>query len=149
MPRAYSDDLRARVATAILNGRTCREAAELFGVSVSSAVKWSQRLRCTGTAASRAPGRRQPRSLAAEREWLLGRLAEEPDLPLRALVGELVERGVPTSYGSVWRIVHDEEARPRRRRGRARRSRRRGARKQAAPNSPRDDAQPERADQPC
>jgi transposase len=149
MPKAYSDDLRARVAAAILNGRTCREAAALFEVSVSSAVKWSQRLRRTGTAASRPPGRKQPRSLAAEREWLLGRLAEEPDLPLRALVGELVARGVPTSYGSVWRIVHDEESRPRRQRGRARRIRRRGARKPAAPNSSRDDRKRGREDQPC
>ena len=49
----------------------------------------------------------QPRSLASERDWLLARLAETPDLTLRALVVELGERGVVTSYGSVWRIVHD------------------------------------------
>jgi transposase len=35
------------------------------------------------------------------------RLAAKPDLTLRALVVELGERGVVTSYGSVWRIVHD------------------------------------------
>jgi transposase len=28
---------------------------------------------------------------------------------LRALVAELGERGVVTSYGSVWRVVHDAE----------------------------------------
>jgi transposase len=116
MPKAYSDDLRERVAAAVLNGRTCREAAALFGVSVSSAVKWSQRLRATGTAASRPAGRKQPRSLAAERDWLMERLAAAPDLPLRALVEELIARGVTTSYGSVWRIVRD--AGGRRRRGR-------------------------------
>jgi transposase len=32
-----------------------------------------------------------------------------PDLTLRALVAELGERGVVTSYGSVWRIVHDAD----------------------------------------
>jgi transposase len=37
----------------------------------------------------------------------LARLAASPDLILRALVVELGERGVVTSYGSVWRIVHD------------------------------------------
>jgi transposase len=52
-------------------------------------------------------GRKQPRSLAGEREWLLERLASAPDLTLRALVIELGERGVVTSYGSVWRIVHE------------------------------------------
>lgn len=84
-----------------------RETARVFGVSVASAVKWSQRLRATGSAASRPMGRKQERSLAGEREWLLGRLASVPDLTLRALVVELRDRGVTTSYGSVWRIVRE------------------------------------------
>jgi transposase len=45
--------------------------------------------------------------LAAERQWLMARLAAVPDRTLRGLVAELRERGVVTSYGSVWRIVHD------------------------------------------
>jgi transposase len=108
MTRAYSDDLRERVAASVVGGRSCRETARLFGVSVASAVKWSQRLRATGTAAARPLGRKQPRSLAAERDWLLARLSAKPDLTLRALVAELRGRGVMTSYGSVWRIVRDE-----------------------------------------
>ena len=52
-------------------------------------------------------GRKQERSLAGEREWLLGRLEAVPDLTLRGLVVELRDRGVMTSYGSVWRIVRD------------------------------------------
>jgi transposase len=52
-------------------------------------------------------GRKQERSLAGEREWLLGRLEAVPDLTLRGLVVELRDRGVVTSYGSVWRIVRD------------------------------------------
>jgi hypothetical protein len=47
-------------------------------------------------------GRQQPRSLAAERNWLLARLRAAPDLTLRALVVELYEHGVVTSYGSVY-----------------------------------------------
>jgi len=108
MTKAYSDDLRERVAASVLGGRSCRATATLFGVSVASAVKWSQRLRATGSAAARSPGRRQPRSLAGERDWLLARLAAKPDMTLRGLVAELRERGVMTSYGSVWRIVRDE-----------------------------------------
>lgn len=107
MVRAYSDDLRERVAASVLSGRSCRETAKLFGVSVASAVKWSQRLRATGSAAAKPLGRKQPRSLAAERDWLLERLASQPDVTLRALVAELGERGVMTSYGSVWRIVRE------------------------------------------
>jgi transposase len=107
MARPYSDDLRARVAGSVVGGRSARETARLFGVSVASAVKWSQRLRMTGSAASRPMGRKQPRSLANEREWLLGRLESVPDLTLRGLVAELRDRGVTTSYGSVWRIVRE------------------------------------------
>ncbi len=68
MGRAYTDDLRKRVAASVLGGRACRATAALFGVSVASAVKWSQRHRATGSAAARPLGRKQPRSLASERE---------------------------------------------------------------------------------
>jgi len=109
MVRAYSNDLRERVAASVVGGRSCRETARLFGVSVASVVKWSQRLRATGSAAAKPSGRRQPRSLAGERAWLLARLKAVPDVTLRALVAELGARGVATSYGSVWRIVHDAQ----------------------------------------
>lgn len=107
MPRAYSLDLRERVVSAVASGKSCREVARIYKVSVASVVKWSQRQRLTGSAAARPMGRRHPRSLAGERNWVLARLAAVPDLTLRALVVELGARGVVTSYGSVWRIVHD------------------------------------------
>lgn len=116
MPRAYSNDLRERVAAAVLSGSSCREAARLFDVSISSVVKWAQRLRATGTAAARPRGRKQPRSLAPQRDWLMNRLAAEPGISLRSLVEELRARGIETSYGSVWRIVSDQGGRPARRR---------------------------------
>ena len=53
MTRPYSNDLRERVAAAVVSGRPCREVARTFDVSVASAVKLLQRLRETGTAASR------------------------------------------------------------------------------------------------
>ena len=107
MPKAYSLDLRERVVARVMAGESCREVAELFKISVASVVKWCQRFRSTGSAAAKAMGRQQPRLLAAEREWILARLAAVPDLTLRAVVVELQERGVAASYGSVWRIVHD------------------------------------------
>ena len=107
MARAYSLDLRERVVAAVVAGGSCRKVAETYRVSVASVVKWAQRFRSTGNAAAKRMGGNQPRSLAAERDWLLARLAATPDLTLRALVAELGERGVVTSYGSVWRIVHD------------------------------------------
>jgi transposase len=107
MPRAYSLDLRERVVAAVAAGESCRKVARSYRVSVACVVKWSQRFRATGSAAAKRMGGTQPRSLAKERDWLLARLAAVPDLTLRALVAELGERGVVTSYGSVWRIVHD------------------------------------------
>jgi len=104
MARAYSNDLRDRVARSVLSGRSVRETAALFGVSVASAVKWSQRLRETGSAASRPVGGRRPRILAAEQAWLLARMSEQPDLTMRALAHELKARGYRTvSHNTVWK----------------------------------------------
>jgi transposase len=50
----------------------------------------------------------RPLLLKSEREWLLARLAEQPDLTLRAVVAELAERGTPASYGAVWRFFAHE-----------------------------------------
>jgi transposase len=102
MARAYSQDLRDRVVASIVGGRSRRKTAALFGVSVASAVKWSQRFQATGSAAAKPMGGHRPLVLAGERDWLLARIAEKPDLTLRAIVAELAERGVAASYGAVW-----------------------------------------------
>jgi transposase len=105
MARPYSNDLRERVASAVAGGRSCREVAVLFGVSVASVVKWSQRQRATGSAASRPMGGHRKRLLEPHRELVIERLKAVPDLTLKALVAELTERGVATCPVSVWRLV--------------------------------------------
>src|SRR5258708_39775335 len=57
MARPYSQDLRDRVVGSVVAGRSCRATAALFGVSVASVVKWSQRFRATGSAAAYKMGR--------------------------------------------------------------------------------------------
>jgi transposase len=110
MARPYSQDLRDRVASSVAGGRTCRATAALFGVSVASVVKWSQRWRASGSAAAKQMGgwRQLRLHREREREWLLARIAEKPDLTLRAVVAELAERGTPASYGAVWRFFKHE-----------------------------------------
>jgi transposase len=108
MVRPYSLDLRSRVVKRVEAGHSVREVAATFGVSVASVVKWSQRKRQTGSVAPKPMGSRLPRSLAGQREWLLQRIAEKPDLTLRELVAELAARAIETSYGSVWRLLDDE-----------------------------------------
>jgi transposase len=109
MARAYSQDLRDRVVGSVLSGRSCRATAALFGVSVASVVKWSQRYRATGSAAAKRMGGHRRRILAGEREWLLARIAEKPDLTLHALRAELAARGVVVGYGTLWAFF-DREA---------------------------------------
>ena len=108
MARPYSQDLRERVIGSVASGRTCRATAALFGVSVASVVKWSQRWRASGSAAAKPMGGWKQLLLKSEREWLLTRIAEKPDLTLRAVVAELAERGTPASYGAVWRFFKRE-----------------------------------------
>ena len=100
MARPYSQDPRDRVIGSVASGRTCRATAALFGVSVASVVKWSQRWRASGSAAAKPMGGWKQLLLTSEREWLLARIAEKPDLTLRAVVAELAERGTPANYWS-------------------------------------------------
>ncbi len=46
--------------------------------------------------------------MAVGRACALERLAGHPSLSLRALQGELAERGVKVSYGALWSFVHSE-----------------------------------------
>lgn len=105
MARAYSDDLRGRVAAAVVSGRPVREVAATFGVSVASAVKWSQRLRGTGSAGARPMGGRRRRVLAGEQEWMLLRLEQCPHLTVRGLALELAERDYRVSPNTVWSML--------------------------------------------
>lgn len=108
MARPLSKDLRERVVARVVAGETVRSVATVFGVSVSSVVKWSQRWRATGSAAARPMGGRRRDAMAPARDHALARLAEQPSLPLRQLQAELAERGVKVSYGALWTFVHAE-----------------------------------------
>jgi transposase len=108
MARPYSFDLRERVVASVAGGKPCRAVAELFDVSVASVVKWSRRARITGSAAAKPMGGKRPYLLEGERDWLLARLAEKPDLTLQALLGELDERGVVVSCDTLWRFLKRE-----------------------------------------
>ena len=108
MSRAYSMDLRERVVAALEAGQSCRAVAKTFTVSVASVVKWSQRQRATGSVAPRPVGGRRPYAVARERKWLLARVAEKPDLTLRALLLELRERGMVVSYYALWHFLQHE-----------------------------------------
>ena len=108
MARAYSLDLRARVVAAVESGTPCRAVANTFGISPASVVKWSQRFRVSGSAAAKPMGGKRPFALVDERDWLLGRIADKPDITLRALVTELADRGIKVSLYAVWHFLEKE-----------------------------------------
>ena len=108
MVRPYSMDLRERLVAAVEAGESRRSAARRYGVSASVAVKWLQRVKRTGSVApDQVGGYRRP-ALDGEREWMLSRIAEKPDLTLRALAAELAERGVKAGQYAVWSFFRRE-----------------------------------------
>ena len=60
-----------------------------------------------GPAALKMGGRR-PYLVARERDWVLARIAEKPDLTLRALLKELADRGLIVSYYALWHFLQHE-----------------------------------------
>ncbi len=68
-----------------------------------------RRYRTTGSLApGKIGGHRRP-ILDAERKWLMGRIAEQPDIRVRALADELAERGIVVSHVSVWNLLKREK----------------------------------------
>jgi transposase len=108
MGKPYSMDLRERVIAAIEGGQSCHAAAKRFGVSVSTAIRWLDRSKKTGSVAPGQMGGHKPRILSGgHRDWLLERM--KTDFTLRGLVAELAtERGIKVDYHSVWDFVHAE-----------------------------------------
>ena len=109
MARPYSLDLRERVVASVEGGRSRRKTARQFAVSIASVVRWTQRNRQTGSPAAKPMGGRRPRKLADERDWLLARLAEKPDLTLHELLAELAaKREIIVACDTLWRFLRRE-----------------------------------------
>ena len=109
MAKPYSMDLRKRVVAAVVTGGlSCDEAAEQFGVAISTAVGWVRRQRETGSVAPGKMGGHRQKAISGEhRAWVLERAKR--DFTLRGLVTELAERGSKVDYRSVWEFVHAEK----------------------------------------
>lgn len=104
MPKSYSGDLRERVIEAVeIEGASRREAAERFGVSVSSGVRWLQRWNESGSAAPKPRGG-SVSPLEAHEERILALIAERPDLTLKETLVELLKRRIRTSRSALSRF---------------------------------------------
>jgi transposase len=103
MPTAYSTDMRGRVIARVEAGGSRREAAEHFEVSASSAVKWVQRYRDTGSCAAKPRGG-STSPLEKHSNRLLTLVAEQPDLTLDEIVLVMRKRGIAGSRTALWRF---------------------------------------------
>ena len=108
MTRPLSMDLRERAMARLAAGESARSIAAVLSISPSSVVKWSQRLRRTGSVAPGRIGGNTPPKIAGEhRAWVVERARSKP-FTLRGLVAELAEQGLKVDYRTVWSFVHRE-----------------------------------------
>ena len=143
MAKPYSVDLRERVVGAVEQDHLSRhEAAARFGVGVSTAIRWVQRLRETGSVAPSRMGGHKPKKITGEhRAWLLERTREN-DFTLRGLAAELAERGLEVDYRTMWNFIHAEKLSFKKNRAR----RRAGSPRRRAPAEAMDEvSEPDRA----
>lgn len=108
MVRAYSLDFRERVVAQVARGMTRQAVADLNGIVSSTVTKWCGREKQSGTPAAKPMGGHRPHKRADERDWLLARLKEKPDLTLHALLAELSDRGVVVVCDTLWRFLKRE-----------------------------------------
>jgi transposase len=107
MGRAYSLDLRQRIASFVALGGSRHAAARHFGVSVSTAVRIAASQAARGTLAPRKQGRPPGRGkLAPYVEFLLEIVEAVPDITLDELATALLaEHGVKVHPASISRVL--------------------------------------------
>ena len=104
MSRAYSSDLRERVVEDVNGGATRYEAADRFGISVSSAVRWHQVWRSEGRyEAKPSGGSRSP--LEDYTEEIIALIEEQRDLTLDEIVSAMHKRKIPGSRTALFRFL--------------------------------------------
>ena len=106
MGQALSVDLRRRVVEAVAGGMSRRQAALRFGVSASSAIRWTAQAERSGDVApKRQGGDRKSQRIEAHAAFILAQIAQTPDLTLAELQARLAEEhGAAFGIGTLWRF---------------------------------------------
>jgi len=103
MPKTYSGDLRVRVVEAVATGASRREAAELFEIAASTAVKWLRRLRETGSVAAKPRGG-STSPLEEHAAVIMALVKERADATYSEMLAALAARQINASRGALWRF---------------------------------------------
>jgi transposase len=85
MPHPLSNDLRLRLVEYVEEGHSRREAAERFKTAASSAVNVVKRWKDTGSVEPKPRGGFRHGKLKSHREFILGVVAERPDITMPEL----------------------------------------------------------------
>ncbi len=106
MGKPYSLDLRRRVVPAIESGMSRNQAAKQFGVAISTAIGWMQRVVETGSIEPGQMGGHKPKAVSGDQAIWLSQRIKDGDFTIRGLVAELAGRGLKVDYHSAWDFVH-------------------------------------------
>jgi transposase len=107
MAKSLSEDLRERLITAVEAGASRRAAAERFGVSAASAVRWVREWRTTGARRAKPQGGDQrSHRIEAYRDILLAAIDAKVDITLVELAEMLRdEHGGVFAASTIWRFL--------------------------------------------
>ena len=107
MGKPLSTDLRSRLVTAVAGGLSRRAAAERFGVSAASAVRWVRAVSTTGTVEAKPQGGdTRSHRIEAFGTAILGAIEAQKDISLVELAELLrAEHGASFAASTVWRFL--------------------------------------------
>jgi transposase len=98
-------DLRSRLLSAIDDGMSCRAAAARFGVAPSTAIRWQDQRRTTGSFAPKPQGGdMRSRRVEERRAEILAVWEARKDISLEELRLALLELGVQISVAGLHRF---------------------------------------------
>ena len=105
MGKPLSIDLRVRALAAVDAGLSRRAAAERFGVSASSVIRWDQARRERGDPGPKPQGGdRTSHRIEAHADFILAMLDERGDITLEEIRAGLSARGVHVAVSTLWRF---------------------------------------------
>ncbi len=107
MGKPLSTDLRSRLITAVSGGLSRRAAAERFGVSAASAVRWVHACNTTGAVCAKPQGGdTRSHHIEAFRDVILAAIEAQKDITLVELADMLhVTHGASFAASTVWRFL--------------------------------------------
>ena len=107
MVKPLSLDLRKRIVAAVAGGMSRRKAAERFGVSPASAVRYCALDAKQGDARPRPQGGdRHSHKIEAHADFILDAVARKSDVTLVELRALLAQKGVSVAVSTLWRLFN-------------------------------------------